>query len=568
MKNLLLYLILACCLLFQQQIKAQCTVEASHDTTICSGGMAYLGVTADFLMLDYVWSPAWGLNATYLQYPVTHPNQDMVYYVSVTTLLDSNLIINGDFELGNTGFTSNYTFNATSVWAEGTYSVTTNPFLVHSNFSPCTDHTTGTGKMMVVNGAAMANSSIWCETVTVLPNTNYAFSTWLTSVHPTNPAVLQFSINGNVLGSPFSGITTTCVWQQFYEIWNSGNSTTAQICIVNQNTALDGNDFALDDISFKPFCVAVDSVKVTIAHVPADAGPDTHVCQGDPVMLLASGGVAYHWDSGHQTASVLLHPATDTIYYVTVTDAQSCKGEDSVRVYLWPLPVVDAGPDQHICDGDTALLEVLPGLSYQWTTGDTSRQVRVVPPATTIYYVIATDSNYCHAYDSLFVWIRPKPNISVSPDTSICPETTVELHAYGGEQYHWYPHETLSDSSGASVISTPTDSITYYVTGTDMYGCKNEAHVKVEFLECGITIPNVFTPNDDMKNDVFEIDYDGFRAYYLRIYDRWGRIVFTSNNKDTFWDGTIHGEPASEGVYYYVLMLDKEVHKGSVTLIR
>lgn len=162
--------------------------------------------------------------------------------------ISSNLVTNGNFSSGNTGFSSSYGYNPGNLTPEGKYDVLTNPHDDHTNFSACGDHTSGSGKMMVVNGAATAGVTVWCGSVTVSPNSSYTFSTWVASVHATSPAILQFSINGVNLGSTFTASSTTCNWQQFCETWNSGASTTASICIVNQNTASSGNDFALDDI--------------------------------------------------------------------------------------------------------------------------------------------------------------------------------------------------------------------------------------------------------------------------------------------------------------------------------
>lgn len=548
--------------------RSQCAVDASNDTMICKGGVAYLNVDASFLMFSYHWYPPTGLNASYIQNPAAHPLTTTTYYVDVSTLLDSNLIINGDFELGNAGFVSNYVFNPVSLWTEGTYAVPTNPNSVHPNFSPCTDHTTGSGHMMVVNGAALPNTNIWCETVLVQPNTDYAFSTWLTSVHPTNPAVMQFSINGNVIGLPFHASGTPCQWLQFYEIWNSGSSLSAQICIVNQNTSLDGNDFAIDDVSFKPFCVASDSVTVYIDQVPAYAGPDTVVCRGDSIRLTASGGTGYHWDAGPFTQQVTLHPETDTIYFVTVTDALGCEGVDSVRVNLLPLPAAEAGPDQFICHGDSAILTAGGGNFYAWSTQAVTQSTTVFPPLTSIYQVTVTDGNNCSSSDSLIIWVRPEPLIQLSPDTAICPGASVVLYAYGGSSYSWSPFQALSDSTGWTVTSAPSDSITYTVVGTDESGCTNTATVHIDLLECGLDIPNVFTPNDDAINDKFVIDYKGRKNFKLRIFNRWGRMVFETGDKTNFWDGTIHGTPCAAAVYYYILQLDSAIYKGCVSLLR
>jgi gliding motility-associated-like protein len=105
------------------------------------------------------------------------------------------------------------------------------------------------------------------------PGANYAFSTWLTSVNPNNPARLQFSINGTRLGGIFTAEETVCDWRQFYAVWNAASTTEAEICIVNQNTNPQGNDFALDDFAFfKINEVTLDSILVILTettHVPS-----------------------------------------------------------------------------------------------------------------------------------------------------------------------------------------------------------------------------------------------------------------------------------------------------------
>ena len=166
----------------------------------------------------------------------------------------ANLVTNGDFSAGNTGFGSDYTYvpsvNQGSGYPEGIYLIDDNPNDIHNLFSSYGDHTTGTGLMMIVNGSGTANQDVWRQGgISVAANTTYFFSTWIASAHPASPAQLVFSINGNQIGSVFNASTTTGQWQQFYTAWNSGASTTANIALVNQNLAFGGNDFTLDDIS-------------------------------------------------------------------------------------------------------------------------------------------------------------------------------------------------------------------------------------------------------------------------------------------------------------------------------
>lgn len=163
-----------------------------------------------------------------------------------------NLVSNGDFQSGNTGFTSGYTlYPGTGNLDEAHYAITDSPNTVHQLFANYYDHTLGTsaGRMMVVNGAGVTGVTIWGETVAVTPNMDYDFAAYLSSAYPVSPASLQFSINDISIGD-LTGSTTTGQWDLFYATWNSGSATSANIRIINNNTALVGNDFALDDIYF------------------------------------------------------------------------------------------------------------------------------------------------------------------------------------------------------------------------------------------------------------------------------------------------------------------------------
>jgi hypothetical protein len=161
----------------------------------------------------------------------------------------ANLIVNGSFELGNVGFSSDYIFTSTDLGPADRYAIQDSPRNLHGSFSDYGDHTTGDGLMMVLNGSPTVGDRVWYENgIVVAPNTDYFFSTWISSAFPTSPAVLNFSINGGMIGSTFTASTTTGLWQQFFATWNSGSNTTASIALVNANTASSGNDFALDDI--------------------------------------------------------------------------------------------------------------------------------------------------------------------------------------------------------------------------------------------------------------------------------------------------------------------------------
>ena len=88
-----------------------------------------------------------------------------------------------------------------------------------------------------------------------------------------------------------------------------------------------------------------------------------------------------------------------------------------------------------------------------------------------------------------------------------------------------------------------------------------------------IFIPNTFTPNGDHKNDIFKIYGTGISSYHLWIYDRWGELLFESDQLFPSWDGTYKGQDLNTGVYVYqvdITMWDAThiIKKGDVTLFR
>lgn len=163
----------------------------------------------------------------------------------------AELLSNGTFEAGNTGFTSAYTYMVENFWGEGTYGVDNNPHDGHALFSSFGDHTSGEGLMMVVNGSGAENAVVWGEGgLSVMQNQDYTFSFWLASAHPDSPAVLAARINGSWLSPEAQAISATGQWRQFSYVWNSGSNTAANVELINRNLAYHGNDFVLDDLSF------------------------------------------------------------------------------------------------------------------------------------------------------------------------------------------------------------------------------------------------------------------------------------------------------------------------------
>lgn len=204
------------------------------------------------------------------------PSNTGTYTVNGQVLSGVNLITNGDFENGDTDFSSSYGYAGTASDAlqpNTLYTIVDIPNSVHSNFSTCGDHTTGSGNQMVINGASLAEVDVWTQLVAVKPYTDYKFVYYIQTVCMPAPAQLQFYVNGAPAGAndvaydhPFNVDDKVCTnsWKEFHYVWNSGTSTLATLSLINKNTEANGNDYALDDISFQEVFSIYSTVDVTV----------------------------------------------------------------------------------------------------------------------------------------------------------------------------------------------------------------------------------------------------------------------------------------------------------------
>lgn len=154
---------------------AQCpiTVSAGEDIYLCNPPTpTQLQGSIDGDYLNFTWTPTQGLTGIQTLSPTVNVTQTTNYVLTVKAVnTEINLINNGDFESGNSNFSSNYTYSPGNLWPEGVYDVLADPSTAHSNFAACNDHTSGGGQMMAVNGNAVPNQNVWCQTVSIQPNT-------------------------------------------------------------------------------------------------------------------------------------------------------------------------------------------------------------------------------------------------------------------------------------------------------------------------------------------------------------------------------------------------------------
>lgn len=249
---------------------------------------------------------------------VVSPNTTTTYTVEGYNLSDTELIVNSDFEMGNTGFSSDYTYvTGMNNMFFGSYTINSDGASVWPSGRHIYGYG-GSGLFMIVDGAETPNSVIWEQTVNVTPNTHYSFSSQVVSMFHSylvgKQALLQFSVNGILLGEVFHSPDVLNVWVQYYELWYSGSATTATLTIVNQNADGAGNDFGLDNISFRELEYVGEAQSVVNVH-----------SSYEPIDFFESACDQFVWYdqtytvSGQYEHTVINNNGCDSIYILNLT---------------------------------------------------------------------------------------------------------------------------------------------------------------------------------------------------------------------------------------------------------
>ena len=307
---------------------------------------------------------------------------------------------------------------------------------------------------------------------------------------------------------------------------------------------------------------------------------DTTICKGDTATLFCYGGITYLWKPGALTSDstssdILAWPSENTTFLVTVT-SKCFKITDTVDVVVNDFKTL-AMPDTFACKDVGFRLTASPGEVFVWQpaglldSGNTGQPfVYLTSPST--FTVVATDSMGCSDEDTVLVDLKPAPYVSAGNDQLIYDPGT-RLEAKGSGKFLWEPSEFLSCAKCAMTdVEMPNGSVLFTVTLTDQHGCRNTDDVLVTRLRNDLFVPNSFTPNSDMKNDVFRPLGYGLENYKLTIFNRWGQVIFVSLDFEGGWDGTYGEEAAENGIYVWEISYfqngTNEVRRGTVSLVR
>ncbi len=575
---------------------------ADENVTVCPNTRIQL--LAPQGALSPKWTPVEGLSATNDQNPITTITQTTTF--EVTYLYDTgiNLVTNGDFEKGNTGFVSQYIYKrpngATTLHPEGYYTVYSNAREVHNYWGRVYDHTSGRGNYLIANGDTKPNRVVWEQTIHVEPNQDYIFQAYAVNFLD-NPAQLQFSIEGVQLGNIFT-LQGKEEWNHFYEVWNSGNyNGNITIRLLNQRTEPNGNDFGVDDISFKKLDEKTKSVTVTVPEtnkIITETACEEYEWHG--VVYTESGTYVHNYTnelgcSSSETLLLTINKGTHTTlretaceeyewhgvvyresgeYEYRTTTAEGCELLEVLKLTVHKLNydieyvLLDCKLRKYqflaknnaqtkndkiewIIDGKS-YIENAPEVAL--TEGE--HQIRlVVTSPVGCKKEFESMLSVSHYYDQYTIEATPQVVSKSKPTIRLYTEYRPNV------SYEWNFGDNAYGFENDVVHTYQIDQEKFYdvyLTVTDENDCVEERKIRI-LVDNTISAPNVFTPNADGYNDLF------MRGWHIKIFDRRGVLLYEG---DKGWDGTYMNKMVSNDTYFYILTDGGVTKKGFITVIR
>lgn len=341
-------------------------------------------------------------------------------------------------------------------------------------------------------------------------------------------------------------------------------------------------------------CINTASVDVLVHPTPVVTAnsDDMEVCFGDAMTLTGGGADTYVWDHGAINGVPFTPgPIGTTTYTVIGTSEFGCTASASITISIIDCEPVEAefSLDNNICVGDCiTLTDESIGTTittWEWDFGggvdpDTSDEqnptvcfntVGIFDISLTITSLYGQVSTATHS-----ITVNALPVINAEMDTIIDLGTEANLVATSISEglYRWEPEQPVDCPTCAITTASPNDSTTFRVYFTDENGCKTQDNVLVlvNFIE-GVGLPTAFSPNGDGNNDVLYVKGIGLTSVNLVVYNRYGEVVFETDDQRLGWDGTFKGRDENPGVFTWVLHYDfisgkKGMQKGNTTLIR
>jgi len=446
------------------------------------------------------------------------------------------------------------------------------------------------------------------DTFYVKLSNDYCFQTDAVEVEIV-PFELELDPLPDSVCTPYSqALSTTIVNADSFRIFLGNGQSTSTV----QNPTVTFNNEGLFDVELLGYnnrCNIADTITETIRvfnGVVLQALMDTVICLGDNAQLSIlhnQTASQFIWSQFSNFSSPLnnpndsvitVAPTDSTIYYYRAIDG-ICDADSSVEVGVNEVEI-DLLDFNSICLNDTITIQAnmlsgIPPFNYTWIptadiiAGQGSNTISIAPKSDTRYYLTVTDDLACEDTASSLIEVNvPRfttAEIFSNVDT-IYKGQSVQLsqsRQEGNLTFRWEPAGYLNDPFSRSPIGTPPQSTTFFLTITDQQtGCELVVSKRIGVFEINCANPNIyvptaFTPDGSGTNDILFVRGEVMREIDFSVYNRWGELIFRTQDQNKGWDGTIGGNPADPGVFVYHLKAicfdgQEYFEKGNVTLLR
>ncbi len=358
--------------------------------------------------------------------------------------------------------------------------------------------------------------------------------------------------------------------------WSTGDNTDE--ITVNPTTTTTYNLTVTDNCLFQSATASVTVTVPVYSPISLIVTPDiTEICPylKDTLNVTASGGTgvyAYQWTGTNgaiisSNSFVYIKPSQTTSYQVLVTDQCGLQETASVLYTITSPPLLlDMSDPLLICPGEDAIVSVTAtggwgAYYYSWLpTGQTQPSITVNPFSTTTY--TATVSDDCQTFtfsDNVTITVqKPEADFIISSQTIMedLPITFQNLTVNGASYFWDLGNGTTSTLVHPNATYPEPGLYEILLIATDVNGCIDSTKKGIEILgETYLYVPNTFTPDGDRFNTVFKASAIGMINFDIKIFNRWGQLIFESSEPNFEWDGTINGSTkAQDGVYTYVIV--------------
>ena len=342
-----------------------------------------------------------------------------------------------------------------------------------------------------------------------------------------------------------------------------------------------------DNMNISSCSILSNVVSVGVNKYPVVAASNLGSCTGDTLFLNANDGVLFSWTGPMNFSSTEQSPfipaavaGNSGTYYVKVTSSKGCASIDSTIVKLATKPFINAGTDAEICEGTSIQLNGTGSnniTSYAWTppeeVSDATIPNPIASPKETTLYILTVANNECKVSDSVLITVDKLPTANAGPDKVIIKGQSVTLNgAAGGTDvnYIWTPNTNITGSESLTPVVNPTANQMYALNVFSNKGCGTAIDSVLVKVYQQLYIPNAFTPNSDGINDTWFIEtLQAYPGAEVKVFNRYGQMVFDNHGKDIWWDGKFKGVQLTSGAYVYIINLKNNtpVIKGVVYVL-